>query len=131
MNNYVIDPQVFYWINTIDNFKEFCKTASALLFVGFVIALVAYFYNRYTVSLYTEDTNEYKSYKKAMDMATAICINCGVIVISLVFAWIFLPSKETSIQMLVAKTATFENFDWTAAQIKEMIDYIITAIKTI
>ena len=131
MNNYIIDPQVFYWINTLDNLKRFCGTASALLFVGFVIALIAYIYNWNMAINYADDETEYKGYKKLMSMTTALCINLGIIGITLLIAWIFIPSKETGIQMLVARTATFENFDWTMTQMKEMIDYIVKAIKTI
>ena len=51
--------------------------------------------------------------------------------ILLFLGFVFFPDKETSMQMLVAKTATFDNVNWTVAQVKEVIDYIVAAIKSI
>ena len=42
---------------------------------------------------------------------------------------IFVPGKTTSVEMLVAKTATFDNVNWTVQQVKEIIDYIVVSLK--
>ena len=48
-----------------------------------------------------------------------------------IIASIFIPGRTTNIEMLIAKTATFENVNWTVQQVKEVVDYIVQAIKTI
>jgi len=44
---------------------------------------------------------------------------------------IFIPGKTTSVEMLIAKTATFDNVNLSVQQIKDVVDYIVQAIKTI
>lgn len=47
----------------------------------------------------------------------------------LIILSVFIPSKQTSIEMMVARTATFDNVDWSVQQVKEIVDYIVNALK--
>ena len=44
---------------------------------------------------------------------------------------IFAPSKQTMIEMLVAKYATVDNAEWTADALKSLVDYIVQAAQAI
>ncbi len=44
---------------------------------------------------------------------------------------VFIPDKQTMIEMLVAKTATVENAEWTVDAVKQAVDYIVSAIQTL
>ena len=57
-------------------------------------------------------------------MMTTLIVGGVLVLIS-----IFIPRKQTSVEMLVAKTATFDNVNWTVQQVKEIIDYIVSALK--
>lgn len=131
--NYIIDPNVFYWVNTLNYIKIFFGVLGGILIVAFGFAIVAYIYNweesiRYGIDAYPETHEKQKKYMKISRNAAIIC---GIFGFLFLIVCLFIPDKETGIQMLVAKMATFDNVDWTTTQIKEMIDYIVNAIKTI
>ena len=44
---------------------------------------------------------------------------------------VFIPNKQTIIEMMIAKKATYDNVSWTIEQVKEAVDYVISAIKEI
>ena len=44
---------------------------------------------------------------------------------------IFVPSKSTMIEMMIAKYATYENADWTVESLKSVVDYIVEAFKAV
>lgn len=144
--NYIIDPSVFYWINVLSvmqTVSEICgavSIASCLLCFGFFIAASLDVKkpdtpldveDSYTMSRYNEEYKEYinnLSIKNRFRFWTILLLIIGIILILLA---IFLPSKQTSIEMLVAKTATYDNVNWSVQQVKEVIDYIVKALKTI
>ena len=52
-------------------------------------------------------------------------------VLGLVTIVIFVPSKETMIEMLVARFATRSNIALGVEQVKEIVDYIITTLNAV
>lgn len=114
MNGYIINPTWFYWINIADGIKIIMSLlAVASLVASFLSALI---------SLDDTDTATSKKFEKMALKMFIVAIVC--IIISL-----FIPSKETLIEMKIAKYATWEDAEWTADAIKDLVDYIANAIK--
>lgn len=126
MQNFIIDPQVFYWINVLGIMQTVLAIFGAIsigVAIGFIIAWV---YNHVEYNAYDcEDNKEYAAICKKISIIT-ILIGTIMIVLS-----IFIPGKTTSIEMLVAKTATFDNVNWTVQQVKEVVDYIVKALQSV
>lgn len=153
MSNYIIDPSVFYWINVLSIIQTVLAVAGAAFLVAGIILIVFYcgtiselhepekpeenasryaisdYERRYAISDYERNLKRYNDqrilanmYKKWM----ILCLICGC---AFVVTSIFIPGKTTSVEMLVARTATFENVDWTVQQVKEVVDYIVSALK--
>ena len=134
---YIIDPSVFYWINVLGILQTVLAILGGFGLCGGIIALIygwhskSYAYDRE----YDSATEKYDYVVDHKEMQEALkWIKRGRIlsVVSVIFiiAAIFIPGKVTSIEMLVAKTATFENVGMSVESIKELIDYIVMAIKS-
>lgn len=127
--NYFIDPSVFYWINVLAGAQTLLGILGGITLVGGVSFIIGAIYNKYQIIYWGEEKNsDNKKYLKTCTHGAKICMTIGIL---LTLGCVFLPDKGTSMQMLVAKTATFDNLNWTVAQVKEVIDYIVTAIKSI
>lgn len=73
-----------------------------------------------------KEYEEEKEYIAAIRKWLAVTAVTGAVLCAIS---IFIPSKQTSVEMLVARTATFDNVNWTIDQVKEIVDYIIKALK--
>lgn len=145
MNNYIINPAVFYWINVFDTLKTICGVIGGLLLAGFLVLFVLWAYKKWDLRPEprkpenNEDRYAMRDYQREMDdyqqdlgcivtlrkyMLMTMIIGGLLVTIS-----IFIPGKQTSIEMLIARTATFDNVDWTVQQVKEVVDYIVNALK--
>jgi len=144
MNNYIIDPSVFYWVNVFGCLQVVFAVIGAFVMTGCICLAVAYVMQRFNLEEPEEpeqDANRYdiqryqrhlKSYEDDLNHVAMIrkwMIVSAVIGGVLIVSSIFIPSKQTSVEMLVARTATFDNVNWTVQQVKEVIDYIIGALK--
>lgn len=114
MNGYIINPAWFYWVNIADGIKIIMSLLA-------VVSLVATFIST-LISLDDTDTDTSKNFEKMALKMFIVAMVC--IIISL-----FIPSKETLIEMQIAKYATWENAEWTVDAIKDLADYIANAIK--
>ena len=116
MNGYIINPSWFYWVQVVDTLGLIATVFFAISLIGGIIFLVGRW-----VGVYDYD-DERRFYKK-------VCkIVLPVFIISLL-AMVLIPSKETLIEMQIAKYATYENAAWTVESIKSIVDYIIEAVK--
>lgn len=143
MNNYIIDPSVFYWMNVLSIFQTALVVLGAFALMGFMGFAIAYIYQRYGLRRpedpeegdehdkrrYAREMKVYVRDKNQVDVIRKWMIAAVVIGLVLVIASIFIPSKQASVEMLVARTATFDNVNWTVQQVKEIIDYIVSALK--
>lgn len=137
MNNYIIDPAVFYWMNVLGALQTVLAIVGAFLIVAGFIFVFGYYYQKNEAIDYKWDDKVAKHVKviDPDDMAIAktllkwakITIPFSIICI---IASIFIPGKVTSIEMLVARTATFDNVNMTVDGVKELVDYIVNAIKS-
>lgn len=125
MENYAINPQVFYWINVLSVLQTALAIIGTVFATGFVCLAVAWVYNAIEVKKGYECNEAYMKVCKTWAIVT------GIIGFILITASIFIPGRTTSIEILIAKTATFDNVNWTVQQVKDVVDYIITAIKSV
>lgn len=125
MTNYIIDPAVFYWINVLATTQTVFAIVGVFLMLAAIGFAAGWIYNWYQTVEY-EHHEESKKYMRMCRVGTFLTLLPGIVLILLS---IFIPSKQTGVEMLVAKTATFENVDWTVQQVKEIIDYIVSALK--
>lgn len=116
---YIINPSWFYWIE-VANAVKICSfvAATILLCASIVLAVVSHdddFFGDH------EDAKKKRKVMAACLVALALFSVVGI----------FVPSKQTLIEMMIAKKATYDNVSWTIEQVKEAVDYIISAIKEI
>lgn len=117
--DYIINPSWFYWIEVADYIKGCAMGAAVILLIAVIILAI--------VAKMDDDFGEDGS-------ATAkrkVLIYCLVALAVCVAVIIFVPSKKTLIEMMIAKKATYDNVSWTLEQVKEAVDYVISAIKEI
>ena len=115
MNGYIIDPMWFYWVSVADGLKAFCIVATILIAaVGFIFSVIAY--------SDLDDDDDKKAFIKKCLIAAAILFVVSIMII-------FIPSKETLIQMEIAKHATYDNTEVLLQKIKEATDYILENLK--
>lgn len=145
MSNYIIDPSVFYWMNVLSVLQTVLAVIGSLILATCVGCCTAYIYKKidlgappedpgdnaqhYDQERYKAHLRQYEEDREAILYLRKCMISTLVIGTVIVVTSIFIPSKQTSIEMFVARTATFENVDWSVQQVKEIIDYIVTALK--
>ena len=113
--NYIVDPSWVYWMNISDAMKMVCLLIGGIGMVAMIIAVPICVAEAF-------DDSDYATIRKwAIPIASVSII--------LILAGVFIPSKETLITMKVAELATKENITLTAQQLKEIVDYIINALK--
>lgn len=113
--NYIVDPSWVYWMNISDVMKWMFLIIGGAGLVVMFIALPIFYGEAY-------GKEDYEAiHKWAIPVASVSAL--------LILAGVFLPSKETLIAMKVAELATKENVQLTANQLKEIVDYIINALK--
>ena len=126
MTNYIIAPQVFYWINILSIIQTVLGIFGGICTAAFICLSIGWIYNACEVEKYGNNSDQFY-----MKVCRKWAIITGTLGLIMVLFSIFIPGKTTSVEMLVAKTATFDNVDWTVQQVKEVVDYIVQAIKTI
>lgn len=109
----IIDPMLFYWISVFNSLKLVFIVLFVVSVIGFVGFLV-FSFDEYV------DGNRVKITR---DIFAVLAVMSAI-------GLIFIPSKETMIEMLIAKYATVENAEWTIENIKSIADYIVNAIQT-
>lgn len=125
MTNYIIDPQVFYWMDVFGILQTVFAVFGGVLTVAFISLTIGWVYNSLEVKKCYESNLLYQKECKKWAIIT------GIIGSVLITMSIFIPGKTTSIEMLVAKTATFDNVNWAVQQVKEVVDYIVYALKSV
>ena len=145
MNNYIIDPSVFYWINVFSIIQTVLAVFGGIVIAGSIGLAITYIYktyglrkpeepdrdrcSHYDVDRYNRCMKEYEEEKEYIAAIRKWLVVTAVTGAVLCAISIFIPSKQTSVEMLVARTATFDNMNWTIDQVKEIVDYIIKALK--
>lgn len=125
MTNYVIDPQVFYWMNVLGILQTVLAVFGGACVAAFFGLVAGWIYNSCEVK------NGYENNLSYLKVCRKFAIITGIVGFILVTVSIFIPGRTTSIEMIIAKATTFDNVNWTVQQVKEVVDYIVQAIKGI
>ena len=115
--NYIINPAVFYWMSVVDAVCFWSLGVALLSGIALVIIVCIRTFEYF-------DDDDLKTVTKATKISLTVFIVSALITI-------FTPSKNTMIQILVAKCATYDNANWTLETIKSAADYIVEAIKSL
>ena len=120
MNEYYISPAWVYWANAANTISVLCAILSFLA----LFAAVAFFciWRCKESEGYLGAEKEAVFYKKCLLTTSAVFL-------ILLFASILIPTKDVLIEMAVAKIATKENVGLAVEKAKEIVDYVVKAIK--
>ena len=109
MNTPIIDPMIFYWLQVLENLTNVLGTITIIGVVGVIFLLFgALMENNFDVS--ARDSYVLRARKVAMFLIIPI------------LCMIFVPTKSTMIQMMVASKVTPENIQTSK---KFVIDTIV------
>lgn len=112
--NYIINPSWFYVIDVVAEID--IVSAIFTVVIGLVSAIVTAFY---ITSWDDDDVKRRKPFLMPLWILFAVCV----------FVCILTPSRDTLIEMMIAKYATYDNAQWTIETIKSAVDYIVDAMK--
>ena len=118
--NYIINPSWFYWLGVANAAKIVSFVIGGIATVGLFIGLA----NMAVNMEFGADDKDYKNSKRIAKV-------CGIVTVVCFLVGVFIPSKQTMIEMMVAKFATYENAQWTVDVVKDAVDYIVQAINSI
>jgi len=117
---YIINPSWVYWLNVLNTVHIIAGIIAVLSGIGSAVLVfgLMLMYDDYV------GTDTYTQLRRAAKIFF-------IIFIITVLGAIFIPSSETMLTMKMTELATKENIQYTSEQLKELIDYIIMAVKTI
>lgn len=126
--NYIINPSWFYWLGVVHSMRGFMLTAFIVSIIVIGVSLIIIPVNvkliRDYPSISDDERKVVRFFTKALKVAIGVCVIGGLFLI-------FVPSKDTLIEMMIAKQATYENATWTVDALKSAIDYVIQAIQSL
>ena len=114
----IISPSIFYWFEIISNLKIFLSILFGLSCVGLVFCIVSY------IAILVEEELETHTGK----IIKKLCKFCTIITSIFGLLFIFTPSKETLMTMIVAKYVTPDNITAVGGTIEESVSSIATDI---
>lgn len=126
--NYIINPSWFYWLGVVESMRYFMIAAFIVSIATIIVAIVIVPVDMRMIHDFpTMSDDERKSvrfFTKVLKAAIWALVISGLILM-------FVPSKETLIEMMIAKQATCENATWTLDALKSAVDYVIQAIQSL
>lgn len=126
--NYIINPSWFYWLGVVNSMRGFMLVAFIMAVIIVGVALIVIPVNVKLIqdypSISDDERKAVRFFTKALKVASSVCIVAGLFLV-------FVPSKETLIEMMVAKQATYENATWTVDALKSAVDYVVQAIQSL
>lgn len=126
--NYIINPSWFYWLGVVNSMHGFMLVAFIVAVIIVGVALIVIPVNVKLIqdypSISDDERKAVRFFTKALKVAIGVCIVAGLFLV-------FVPSKETLIEMMVAKQATYENATGTVDALKSAVDYVVQAIQSL
>lgn len=125
---YIINPMWFYWLSVADGARGFVHALAVIslaLSVALFIAAMGFKYAAVYRNMVDEECFEYVTGAKLQRIAKVVAVVAAILFI----IHVFIPSRETLIEMQIARFATVENAEWALDSIKSATDYIVSAIK--
>ena len=126
--NYIINPSWFYWLGVVESMRCFMIAAFIISIAAIIVAIIIVPVDIRIIREFPDISNDER--KTAQFFTKALKIAIGVLVISGLIL-MFVPSKETLIEMMIAKQATYENATWTLDALKSAVDYVIQAMQSL
>ena len=114
----IISPSIFYWFEIISNLKIFLSILFGISCVGLVFCIVSF------IAMLVEEELETHTGK----IIKKLCKFCTIITSIFGLLFIFTPSKETLMTMIVAKYVTPDNITAVGGTIEESVSSIATEI---
>lgn len=115
MNNYIINPMWFYWVNLLDALHI------TLIVIGIIGIVVSATFAFITYGIDDDDmVKTSKRFFKFIPWFTAAFV-IGLLI----------PPKEVIYQMMVARYISEENLTLSVDAVKNAVDYIVQAFKGI
>ena len=116
MSGYIINPMWFYWVDVLDGLESIIVILAYLIGVGgFIGGLI------YCADNYIDDEEKPRVIRWVKIWAVTISV--------LILLTVLIPSKETMIQMQLAKFGTYENVGHVIETIQDATDYILEHLK--
>lgn len=112
----IINPWLFYLVDVIGNFKSACFVLILLIVIGFGTTTLIEI-GETADELELDEAKVIKTLKKM-----------AIVVVLLVTFNMFLPSKKTCYQMMIASQVTDNNIQKAEDVIKDSVDYIFEKI---
>ena len=126
--NYIINPSWFYWLGVVNSMRGFMLAAFIVAIVVIGVALIVIPVNVYMIrefsSISDDERKVVRFFTRALKVAIGVCVASGLFLV-------FVPSKETLSEMMIAKQATYENATWTVDALKNAVDYVVQAIQSL
>lgn len=121
MNNYIINPMWFYWLDLLSDLEcAICVITGVIGVCIFIILVIS------STKIFDGWNDEEKALGKKMAKKA---IKLSIIPICMIFIIVLIPSKETMYQMMIAKYITHENINLSVEAVKSAVDYIVQAFK--
>lgn len=126
--NYIINPSWFYWLGVVNSMRGFMLVAFIVAIIIIGVSLIVIPVNVKMIqdypSICDDERKAVRFFTKALKVAIGVCIVLGLCLV-------FIPSKDTLIEMMIAKQATYENATWTVDTLKSAVDYVVQAIQSL
>ena len=126
--NYIINPSWFYWLGVVNSMRGFMLAAFIVSIVVIGSALIIIPVNVKLIQDYPSISDDERKvvrfFTKALKVAIVVGSVTGLVLV-------FVPSKETLIEMMIATQATYENATWTVDALKSAVDYVVQAIQSL
>lgn len=126
--NYIINPSWFYWLGVVNSMRGFMLTAFIVAIIVIGVSLIIIPVEVKMIqdfpTMCADERKAVRFFTKALKVSIGVCVVGGLFLI-------FVPSKETLIEMMVAKQATYENATWTVDALKSAVDYVVQAIQSL
>lgn len=126
--NYIINPSWFYWLGVVNSMRSFMiavfVVAIIIIGVALIIIPVEVKMIQDFSTMCADERKVIMFFTKALKIAIGVCIVAGLFLV-------FVPSKDTLIEMMIAKQATYENATWTVDALKSAVDYVVQAIQSL
>lgn len=126
--NYIINPSWFYWLGVVNSMRGFMIAAFVIAIIVIGVALIIIPFEVKMIqdfpTMCADERKVVMFFTKALKIAIGVCIVAGLFLV-------FVPSKETLIEMMIAKQATYENATWTVDALKSAVDYVVQAIQSL
>ena len=118
----------YIWLGVIESMRYFMIAAFIISIAAIIVAIIIVPVDMRMIRDFPDMSDDERKtvqfFTKALKIAIAALVISGLILM-------FVPSKETLIEMMIAKQATYENATWTLDTLKSAVDYVIQAIQSL